>query len=84
MKQSECYTDNVLVKNIAEHFFLQLQGSLMVAGVVHALLGFTGLIGFLLKFVGPLTIVPTLVLIFIFIIKPVLKFVEVNWGIAMS
>ncbi|XP_045169652.2 solute carrier family 23 member 1-like [Mercenaria mercenaria] len=61
-----------------------LQGSLMVAGFVHAMLGFTGLIGFLLKFIGPLTIVPTLVLIFIFLIKPVLKFVEVNWGIAMS
>ncbi|KAL4221965.1 hypothetical protein ACF0H5_018015 [Mactra antiquata] len=61
-----------------------LSGSLMVAGVVHAMLGFTGLIGVLLKFVGPLTIVPTLVLIFIFIIKAVLPFVAVQWGIAMS
>ncbi|XP_045170564.2 solute carrier family 23 member 2-like isoform X2 [Mercenaria mercenaria] len=61
-----------------------LQGSLMLAGVIHALLGFTGLIGVLLKLVGPLTIVPTMVLLFIFIVKPVLKFVEVNWGIAMS
>lgn len=61
-----------------------MQGSLMIAGVVHAFLGFTGLVGFLLKFVGPLTIVPALVLIFIFIVKPVLKFVEVNWGIAIS
>ncbi|XP_053374641.1 solute carrier family 23 member 1-like isoform X1 [Mercenaria mercenaria] len=61
-----------------------LQGSLMIAGVIHAFLGFTGIVGLLLKFVGPLTIVPALVLIFIFIVKPVLKFVEVHWGIAMS
>ncbi|XP_052781708.1 solute carrier family 23 member 1-like isoform X2 [Mya arenaria] len=61
-----------------------IQGSLVLAGFVHALLGFTGLIGVMLRFVGPLTIVPTLTLIFIFIVGPVIKFVEVNWGIAFS
>ncbi|KAH3716417.1 hypothetical protein DPMN_059140 [Dreissena polymorpha] len=44
-----------------------IQGSLIVAGFVHAMLGFTGLMGLLLRFVGPLTIVPTLILIFIFL-----------------
>ena len=62
----------------------QLQGSLIIAGVVHALLGFTGMIGLLVRFIGPLTIVPTMVLIFIFIVTPCLKFVESNWGIAFS
>ncbi|WAQ93740.1 S23A2-like protein [Mya arenaria] len=52
--------------------------SLVLAGFVHALLGFTGLIGVMLRFVGPLTIVPTLTLIFIFIVGPVIKFVENN------
>ncbi|XP_052282148.1 solute carrier family 23 member 1-like isoform X2 [Dreissena polymorpha] len=61
-----------------------IQGSLIMAGFVHAMLGFTGLMGLLLRFVGPLTIVPTLILIFIFLVGPVLKFVEANWGIALS
>ncbi|XP_060563739.1 solute carrier family 23 member 1-like isoform X2 [Ruditapes philippinarum] len=61
-----------------------LQGSLMIAGLIHALFGFTGIVGLLLKFVGPLTIVPALVLIFIFLVQPVLKFVVVSWAISMS
>ncbi|KAH3716415.1 hypothetical protein DPMN_059138 [Dreissena polymorpha] len=61
-----------------------IQGSLIVAGFVHAMLGFTGLMGLLLRFVGPLTIVPTMILIFIALVGPVLKFVEANWGIALS
>jgi len=56
----------------------------MLAGLIHALMGCTGFIGVLLRFVGPLTIVPTLLLIFIFISKPVIKFVEVSWPISLS
>jgi len=56
----------------------------LVAGLLHALLGFTGLVGKLVQYIGPLTIVPTMVLIFIFIVTPCLKFVEANWGIAFS
>ncbi|WAQ93503.1 S23A2-like protein, partial [Mya arenaria] len=59
-------------------------GSLMLAGLLHAFLGFTGLIGILLRFIGPLTVVPTLLLIFIFISKPVIKFLEVSWPISLS
>ncbi|XP_060594872.1 solute carrier family 23 member 2-like isoform X2 [Ruditapes philippinarum] len=61
-----------------------LQGSLMLAGFIHAFLGFTGLIGVLLRYIGPLTIVPTLMLIFIFIVKPVINFVQESWPIALS
>ncbi|XP_045170342.2 solute carrier family 23 member 1-like [Mercenaria mercenaria] len=61
-----------------------LQGSLMVAGALHAIMGGFGLIGFLLKFIGPLTIVPTMILIFVFIIKATLKFVIVSWAISIS
>ncbi|XP_060590151.1 solute carrier family 23 member 1-like [Ruditapes philippinarum] len=71
--------DDIIISNIQA-----LQGSLLVAGVVHTMLGFTGLVGVLLKFVGPLTIVPTLVLMFVFFVKPVVKFAEVSWGISLS
>lgn len=35
----------------------------MVAALFQILIGFTGLIGFLLRFVGPLTIAPTITLV---------------------
>jgi len=56
----------------------------MLAGAIHALLGATGLVGLLLRFVGPLTVVPTLTLLFIYLAKPALALVEVNWPIALS
>ncbi|KAL4222895.1 hypothetical protein ACF0H5_018935 [Mactra antiquata] len=78
-------TENTTISDDRIYSNIQaLSGSLMLAGVIHALLGFTGLIGVLLKFVGPLTIVPCLVLIFPFLVKAVLKYIEVQWGIAMS
>ncbi|XP_052796345.1 solute carrier family 23 member 1-like isoform X2 [Mya arenaria] len=61
-----------------------LQGSLMAAGVMHGIIGATGLIGLLLRFIGPLTIVPTMILIFVFFVKTVLKFVVVSWAISLS
>ncbi|XP_029985119.1 solute carrier family 23 member 1-like [Sphaeramia orbicularis] len=40
-----------------------LQGSIMVSSVLQVLVGFSGLIGFLMRFIGPLTIAPTVSLI---------------------
>lgn len=56
----------------------------MVAGLIHALLGFTGLIGVLLRYIGPMTVVPTLMLIFIFIARPVINFIQESWPVALS
>ena len=56
----------------------------MLAGLLHAMLGATGLIGIFLKFIGPITIVPSLILLSFFIVKPLLMFVEVSWPIALS
>ena len=35
----------------------------MVAAIVQIVIGFSGLMGFLIKFIGPLTIVPTIALV---------------------
>ena len=42
---------------------MQVQGAIVMASFVQMLFGFTGLIGHLLKFIGPLTVVPTIVLV---------------------
>ena len=43
-------------------FFLQIQGAIMVASLFQVLIGFSGLMGFLLKYIGPLSIAPTIAL----------------------
>ncbi|XP_060081735.1 solute carrier family 23 member 2-like [Ylistrum balloti] len=60
-----------------------MQGSLMVAGVFQTLLGVTGLIGRILRFIGPITVVPVLLLIGISIYKTAVKFCNAHWGVAL-
>lgn len=59
-----------------------LQGSLILAGLIHCVIGATGLIGFLMRFVGPVTIVPAIFLIGIYLMKATSKFAKVHWGIS--
>lgn len=60
-----------------------LQGSLLAAGAIHFIIGATGLVGVLLRFIGPVTIVPTILLIGIYIMKSVTKFTQYHWGLAL-
>ena len=60
----------------------QLQGSLILAGLIHFVIGITGLVGFILRFVGPVTIVPAIFLIGIYLMKATVKFAKVHWGIS--
>lgn len=69
--------DDVIIYHIQT-----LQGSLMLAGVIHFVVGATGLVGVLLRFIGPVTIVPTILLIGIYMVTSVTKFAQVHWGIS--
>ncbi|XP_061184454.1 solute carrier family 23 member 2-like [Saccostrea echinata] len=68
--------DDVIIYHIQT-----LQGSLMLTGLIHFLVGATGLVGILLRFIGPVTIVPTILLIGIYMVSAVTKFAQVHWGI---
>ncbi|XP_070211697.1 solute carrier family 23 member 1-like [Littorina saxatilis] len=61
----------------------QLSGSLMVAGGLHCLIGLTGLVGFLLRFIGPVTIVPAVTLVGLYIYKITVRFSETYWPVAI-
>ena len=69
---------------LSSEFPFQLQGSLMVAGVLHALVGFTGLVGFLLNFIGPITIVSSMFLLSVVLADACVGFVKGHWGIGLS
>ncbi|GAB1608818.1 solute carrier family 23 member 1-like isoform X2 [Argonauta hians] len=61
-----------------------LEGSLMVAGVVHFLIGATGIVGVMMKFIGPITIVPSMSLVGMVLYKVAAQFSSSHWGIALS
>ncbi|VDI69361.1 solute carrier family 23 (nucleobase transporter), member 1/2 [Mytilus galloprovincialis] len=67
-----------IVNNIRD-----LQGSLIAAGTCQFFIGATGIVSLLLKFIGPITIVPTLFLSCVFLVRACVKFAKVNWGVAM-
>ena len=56
----------------------------MVGGFLHAMMGASGLIGILLRFVGPITIVPCMLLAAVYLAQIILQLAEVHWGIALS
>lgn len=62
----------------------KLSGSLMVAGGLHFAIGITGLVGFMLRFIGPVTIVPAITLVGLYIYKMVVKFCETDWIVSFT
>ncbi|XP_064199009.1 xan_ur_permease domain-containing protein isoform X1 [Anguilla rostrata] len=65
------WTQNASLVNTSSPVFIEvwqsrmreLQGSIMVASCLQILVGFSGLIGLFMRFIGPLTIAPTISLI---------------------
>ncbi|XP_078295134.1 solute carrier family 23 member 1-like isoform X4 [Panthera onca] len=60
----------------------ELQGAIMVASCVQMLVGFSGLIGFLMRFIGPLTIAPTISLVALPLFDSAGNNAGIHWGIA--
>ena len=55
----------------------------MIAGAFHMLVGLTGVPGVFLRFIGPVTIVPALTIVALFIYKATTKFAKTQWGVAL-
>ncbi|XP_015669936.1 solute carrier family 23 member 1-like [Protobothrops mucrosquamatus] len=60
----------------------ELQGAIMVASCFQIFVGFSGLIGFLMRFIGPLTIAPTITLVALPLFSSAGKDAGEHWGIA--
>ncbi|KAK7498392.1 hypothetical protein BaRGS_00010346, partial [Batillaria attramentaria] len=71
---TEMYGDILPVpREIIYHKIRQLSGSMMLTGGLHALIGLVGLVGFLLRFIGPITIVTAITLVGLYIYKVVVN-----------
>ncbi|XP_047618947.1 solute carrier family 23 member 1-like isoform X2 [Phacochoerus africanus] len=62
----------------------ELQGAILVASCVQMLVGFSGLIGFLMRFIGPLTIAPTIALMALPLFDSAGNDAGIHWGIAAT
>ncbi|KAH3790529.1 solute carrier family 23 member 2-like [Dreissena polymorpha] len=60
----------------------EIQGNLVVASLTQLILGCTGILGFLIQFIGPLTIAPTISLIGLSLTGVVVGFTRIHWGIS--
>ncbi|XP_073423613.1 solute carrier family 23 member 1-like isoform X3 [Dendrobates tinctorius] len=61
----------------------EIQGAIMVASCFQILVGFSGLIGFLMRFIGPLTIAPTITLIALPLFESAGNDAGTHWGISI-
>ena len=74
---------NLSLDFVAIHFFFQIQGALMVASCVQVIVGFTGIMGYILRFIGPLSIAPITALIGLSLFEPAAYDSGLHWGIAV-
>ena len=64
-------------------YLLQIQGAIMVASLFQVVLGFSGLMGFVLRYIGPLTITPLVALTGLSLFEAGSTFAEKHWWIAL-
>lgn len=81
------YDDNYLCKKSpfksCFFFCLKLQGSFIVGSLFQIFVGFSGLIGLFMRFIGPLTIAPTIALIGLSLFDSAGTSAGYHWGVAV-
>ena len=60
----------------------ELQGAVILASLVEVVLGVTGLVGVLLRYIGPLTIAPVITMVALPLVNECSKYCQYNWLIA--
>ncbi|GCB67042.1 xan_ur_permease domain-containing protein [Scyliorhinus torazame] len=92
LPQYKCpeWTHNKTLVNVSDPIFIEVwqtrirevQGAIMVAACFQIVVGFSGLIGFLMRYIGPLTIAPTISLIGLALFDSVGNDAGIHWGIS--
>ncbi|KAM7055915.1 solute carrier family 23 member 1-like isoform 1-T1 [Acridotheres tristis] len=84
------WTQNATLVNTSSPEFIQVwqtrirevQGTIIVASCFQIFVGFSGLIGFLMRFIGPLTIAPTITLVALPLFESAGDMAGQHWGMA--
>lgn len=64
--------------------FFQIQGVIMVASVFQVVIGFSGVMGVVLRFIGPLAITPTIALIGLSLFVEAANLTAKQWWIGLA
>ncbi|ELU12246.1 hypothetical protein CAPTEDRAFT_174485 [Capitella teleta] len=70
--------------HVLSHLWLQIQGAIMVAALMEVVFGASGAVGVLLRFVGPLTICPTVALLGLSLFTSAANFASQHWWISIT
>jgi len=60
----------------------EVQGAIMVASLVEVILGLTGLVGVLLRYIGPLTVASVIAMVALPMVDVASSYCQHNWSIA--
>nr|XP_003221103.1 PREDICTED: solute carrier family 23 member 1 isoform X1 [Anolis carolinensis]XP_016849220.1 PREDICTED: solute carrier family 23 member 1 isoform X1 [Anolis carolinensis]XP_016849221.1 PREDICTED: solute carrier family 23 member 1 isoform X1 [Anolis carolinensis]XP_016849222.1 PREDICTED: solute carrier family 23 member 1 isoform X1 [Anolis carolinensis] len=88
--QCPAWTQNATLVNATSPIFIEVwqtrmrevQGAIMIASCFQIFVGFSGLLGFLMRFIGPLTIAPTISLVALPLFDSAGREAGQHWGIA--
>ena len=61
---------------------VNIQGAIILAGIFEFLIGLSGIVGVIMRFIGPLTISPVICLIGLSVMEPALEKASQNWVIS--
>lgn len=64
--------------------YFKVQGALMVSSLFQIVIGFSGLMGLLMNFIGPLTITPTIALIGLSLFEAASDKASSQWWISLT
>lgn len=78
-------TSSSIIKNddIWKPRMREIQGAILVASLLEMFIGFSGLVGYLLRFIGPLTVAPTITLVGMALFPVAMEQSGYHWGISM-
>ncbi|KAL9967144.1 hypothetical protein ACROYT_G025317 [Oculina patagonica] len=85
-EENENSTQSSLINNydVWKPQMREIQGAIIVSSLFQVVIGFTGLIGFLLRFIGPLTTAPTVTLVGVALFKAAAEKAGKHWGVSMA
>ena len=61
----------------------EIQGAIILAGIFEAIIGISGVIGFVMRYIGPVTISPVICLIGLSVMDPAVNMAGQNWFVAV-
>ena len=64
-------------------YYFKIQGAIILASLFEVLAGMFGLVGLLLRYIGPLAVAPTITLIGLTLFTPAYRIASGNWWIAI-